>query len=554
MKRNNFNLLLLTLLIVLFISCDTAFLDPVINGEDDAIKVDWSGEVKLPAGNLTYTVSELFDELGASDFGTNSTEELKLSHSQSFSSAGQDNSAFDVDVPNTTISSTINTPITAVDISPGTFPFTITGSVPPELQGKSQSNQVVHDLQLTQELTEASLNSGTMTITFNSTFDANVTLSLNIPSFTKKSNNATYSESVTLNGAGTTSFNVNLNEYNADFTHNGTDFNNTTNRVVLNLNAAFDFYVGGVINSTDKITYDAVLAGAGTEVVYGDFKQEAFSVSNQPINLDFFDNFGDGDVDFSNAKMTITATNDFGFPIGIDLSNIVAVGSGSNVALTYDGNGTQANNFIIDGVTNFGDSEKITSVTLNSTNSNIVNLLKAKPTSINLNVAGTANPESATGNSNFYATSNNGLNVELTISFDDVSLNKSIEFDNGGDLEDVNSMGLSVSVENKIPLSGNVVLVFKNNSNQTLHTETLQAFKAANVNASGESDGIAVDSNFSINLDKTEINNISNATKVDVTLTLDLPDGEDTVQIKGTDEVTIYIGASVDANFSTEDN
>ena len=71
-----------------------------------------------------------------------------------------------------------------------------------------------------------------------------------------------------------------------------------------------------------------------------DFKQKgvSFSFSSQSLNpIDFFDSFGQGAVTFANPKMKIKASNGYGFPIGVDLSNIRAVNQTSSLNLRYDG-------------------------------------------------------------------------------------------------------------------------------------------------------------------------------------------------------------------------
>ncbi|WP_139958513.1 hypothetical protein [Flavicella sediminum] len=542
-------------------SCDVSYLDKDI---DD---ITWDGSVRIPAGTLTYTVSELFQELGSDEFDSASTEELSFSYTESFSNATGSNTTFDV--PSKTISSSVSTPVTAADLASigETFPYTITEQIAtpggpmdnPLIGTQSDSDQVVYDLALDQDITGASFDGGTMSIDFESTFDAEVTLTIEIPSFTKKSDDAIYSKTVVFSGAGTETVVITLNEYNANFTHNGTDFEEgIVNKVVMNLDAEFEFSAGNTLNEADKISYEAVLADIGTEVIYGDFKQEEFSLSSQSISLSFFDNFGEGDVSFTSPKMKLTATSKYGFPLGIDLSEIVATGNGNTTNLEYDGDSGIANMLIIDEVANFGDADKVTNRTLNTTNSNIRDLLEAKPTEIALNISGIANPINGSPNTNFYAKStvatDKDINVNLTISFDDVTFNKDIDFDNGDDLDDFTDIKLSIGVENKIPLKGSIVLDFKNSSNQITHTESITAFNAANVNQTGSSDGVAVVSNFDIELSSSEIDAIKDSETIEVRLTLDLPSGEDSVTLHGSDELKLFIGAVVDAEITSDDN
>ena len=537
-----------------FISCDVSYISD--NEIDD---FTWDGGVKVPLGFINYSVSEIFTDLGSEDFASDSTEEFSFSYTESFSS--QNNDSFNVSIDDVTIQDELSSPITSAQLAEigESFPYTITpqigGVANPLIDTFGGSNQTVFDLDLSQEMTGATLNGGTMSVVLTSTSDAVTEVSLEIPSFTKKSDDSIFSETITIPANGQNSINVNLDEYNADFTNDGTGTGKTVNTVIVNLQASFTFSAGNVIEENDDISFDIALAGLSYDAIFGDFKKEAFNVSASSIDLgDFFDNFSDADVNFENIQMDITVTNDFGFPIGLDLSSIKGVGGASATSLSYDGDESLANTLIIDEVENFGDAARVTSRTLDNSNSNIAMLLEEKPTALQFNLSGSANPLSGTtANRNFYASDNSGLSAEIKISFDKISLTKEVEFD-GSALEDLNSASLVAAVENRIPLGGDILLEFKNGSGQVVHTESVNAFNPADVNAQGESDGVAKNNNFSIELSSAEIESIISAETIDVKVTFVLPTGEDTVNLKGTDELSITVGLEASANISGDNN
>ena len=166
------------LCLVLFIfglsaSCDVSYLDKDI--ED----ISWDGDVKIPAGFINYNLSEIFDDLGSSNLTPTSTEEFSFSYTETFS--GQNNDSFNVRIDDTSIDSSIESPITANDLTAigETFPYTITqeiapGIINPLIGSYSRENQKIHDLGLTQEITGVEFNEGNMSITFTSTVDANI--------------------------------------------------------------------------------------------------------------------------------------------------------------------------------------------------------------------------------------------------------------------------------------------------------------------------------------------------------------------------------------------
>lgn len=536
----------------LILSCDVSYLDKEI---DD---ITWEGNLKIPAGFVNYSLSEIFDDLGSSSFNATSTEEFSFSYTESFS--GESDDSFNVDIVDTSIESSISSPITSGDLAAigETFPYIITptiAGIPNPLIGtQSTTNQKIHDLKLSQELTGTEFNGGSLVITFTSTADADLNISINIPSFIKKSDQSAYTETINISGRTTKTITINLDEYNADFTNDGTNSNSTYNKVVINVEAYFTYVAGNEIDENDEITYEATLTNVKYEVIYGDFKQASFNVSSNTIDLGgFFDNFSEGNISFDNVAMAINVKNDYGFPISMDLSSVRGISQNSSLNLNYTGNSSLSNTIIINEVENFGDEERITNTVLDDTNSNITSLLESKPTSLEFNISGMVNPiDDGNPNENFYAANNNGLNAEVVIDFDKVSLDKELEFDGAEDLDDFNYIKLLVNVENKIPLTGGLLIEFKDNNNQIVHSETINAFLAANVDQSGQSDGVAVLSDFQIELNRNEILQITNATKINIRATLQLPNGRDSVMIKGSDNLNVSVAIEANASITSD--
>ena len=109
-----------------------------------------------------------------------------------------------------------------------------------------------------------------------------------------------------------------------------------------------------------------------------------------------------------------------------------------------------------------------------------------------------------------------------------------------------------MNVENKIPLTGGLLIEFKDNNNQIVHSETINAFLAANVDQSGQSDGVAVLSDFQIELNRNEILQITNATKINIRATLQLPNGRDSVMIKGSDNLNVSVAIEANASITSD--
>ena len=539
-------LCLIILLTHLLFSCDLSYLDKEI--EDTS----WDGNIKIPVGFINYNLSEMFNDLGNNSLGPTSIEEFSFNYTKTFT--GENNTAFNVEIANFTVEGNIESPINDADLSASgeSSPYTITqeispGIINPLIGTYKEVSQVIYDLNLSQEITDIAFAGGILNIIFNSTVsNTNTAITIKIPSLTKKSDDSEYTRSANITGENEETISIDLNDYNANLTNDGTGTGNTNNKMVVNVNASLTYTAGDIIDTDDNISYEVKFSSISYDVIEGDFKQEPFSLSSESIDLgDFFDNFSGDNVTFDNTKMTINILNDYGFPIGIDLSSVEAISTNSSVNLNYTGTDPSLpNTIIIDGVTNFGDDEVISNITLNNSNSNIDSLLESNPTSIEFNLSGISNPiDDGIINENFYASSNNGFEAEVSIGFDKVNLNEEIVFNPDEDFKKFQNIKIVTSVENKIPLTGNLLLEFKNSANQIIHTESLNAFNSANLDpSSGQSDGVAVLSNFEINLNENEINNIINTEKINIKVTLQLPEGESSVMIKGSDELNVRVG------------
>ena len=539
-------LCLIILLTHLLFSCDLSYLDKEI--EDTS----WDGNIKIPVGFINYNLSEMFNDLGNNSLGPTSIEEFSFNYTKTFT--GENNTAFNVEIANFTVEGNIESPINDADLSAigESSPYTITqeispGIINPLIGTYKEVSQVIYDLNLSQEITDIAFAGGILNIIFNSTVsNTNTAITIKIPSLTKKSDDSEYTRSANITGENEETISIDLNDYNANLTNDGTGTGNTNNKMVVNVNASLTYTAGDIIDTDDNISYEVKFSSISYDVIEGDFKQEPFSLSSESIDLgDFFDNFSGDNVTFDNTKMTINILNDYGFPIGIDLSSVEAISTNSSVNLNYTGTDPSLpNTIIIDGVTNFGDDEVVSNITLDNSNSNIDSLLESNPTSIEFNLSGISNPiDDGIINENFYASSNNGFEAEVSIGFDKVNLIEEIDFNTDEDFEEFQNIKIVTSVENKIPLTGDLILEFKNSANEIIHTESFNAFNAANIDpSSGESDGVAVLSNFEINLDKNEINSLVNTEKINIKVTLQLPDGESSVTVKGSDELNVRVG------------
>jgi hypothetical protein len=547
MKKTRLFGLSAIILASIFSSCDLSYFD------NDIEDFTWEGGVNLPVGHATYTLSELFDELEVEELDEDTDGNFSFTYTESIN--GGDDSAFNATVPDETIGPKTITPPIALPTDPFIIPADLNENV---------EDQLEKTFTVSKELTGAEFNDGKLIFDFDSSFESLIKITVSIPSLIGFTN-------VVYNlPADNGTHEINLNLYDANFTHDGTDYNTAVvNNFVVDLVAEFKFKTGETVNGSDKIIYSAKIQDASTDAVYGDFKQEAFSIDNNTIDLDFFNDFGDG-ITFEDASMTIAATNGYGFPIGIDVSGITGdkgVGT-TSTALTYtsdddDELAAGSDYIIFNGITTYsaGAAAVVTSTTLDKDNSNINALLSSAPTRFNLNVSGKANPVLAGTNENFYATTNDGLSVDvtvdvpLTVKFADVTISQDdIELDLGEDIDDLNEIALNVTTINNIPLSGSIDLIFKENGNANGLTKSIPIFKAAPTDANGKSNG-STNATNTINFTFSEMELLKQATEIglDITFNSDTETNTDAVKLNGSDKIKLILNAVVDVEITADD-
>lgn len=546
---------LLLLCTILISSCGISYFD-------NEIEMKWDGDVKMPIGSINYTLSDLFQELDVNDINENSEGNLSLKYIESIS--GDENTTFNVVIEDLSTSLEIKSPLTPAifDAAGVSSPHIIAlaeiapGVPNPLIRTEKLSEQEVYKFELSRDLEGASFNGGELTLNIVSTFSIDVNMTIEIPSLTTKSVNATTYQTTQIIKDTETQLKIPLENYNIDFTHNGINFEQATNNIVINFIAEFDFKLGDTVKDNDKISLSANLTGAKTEVIYGDFKQESFSFSSESLFIDFFDNFGQGNVRFANPKMKISASNGYGFPVGVNLSKIKAKNNTSSLNLRYDGDQNQEDIMIFDGIKTYSSTadSQITEKIIDNTNSNFSDLLSLKPKEIELDIIGNANPINSIPNSNFYAPINNGfqakieIDVPLKVKFENIILTKSIEFNNGEDIEDIENFILVLNTENSIPLSGRLEVIFLNNDLELNVSKSFVTFDAADIDSNGKSEGYKSTST-EITFSENDLEKIKTATTIDLKCTLNSPDDKNEVTLLGPNDLVVKVATKANIKF-----
>ena len=368
--------------------------------------------------------------------------------------------------------------------------------------------------------------------------------------------------------------------------------NNNSNTISITSSMTLMVQDGDEFNDTSGIDYDINFSNMVIKSAEGDFKQSAFNVSSQSFDMDFFNEIGEGSLIFEEPILKLSATNEYGFPIGIKLEGISTDATSNNI-LEINAQGIDPSDNIAENTDTAtagdyyamiaaGSNTAVSSeITLNSNNSNLAALLNEKPTQFILNVAGTSNPNSTTTNSNFFNISNTmSVNVDvelpLHVTFDDVTFNPDpIELDLGDDIQDnAKKLSLRVATKNTIPFNGTINMDFVDENENVLFSKTIQAIVAAPVDANGfstytlDADNNLKDANnntvnahvpmngndFAVTFNESEINLLGDAVNVNLSIVFDTDSNGDgtatAVKVKSTDQVRIDLALRGDLKLS----
>jgi len=249
--------------------------------------------------------------------------------------------------------------------------------------------------------------------------------------------------------------------------------------------------------------------------IFGELGTETFNTAVSNTTFDFFDVLSSGTFELDNPKATIYFDNTFGVAANLDLNNIWV--ENSLGAKRVQGT-IMANPVVIDGITydQLG-TKNTTSVEINSSNSNLADLIKDIPKSITSGFSGTANGIS--GKEFVMDTSHIDVNLKLELPFSGkiigLTADKNYSFDGTG-LENVKNVTLEMNSTNELPFEIALQIYFLDSLGNTV--ETLFNNNSVILEASDNAaDGTVITpgkNTTEIILNETQLNNMSGATQI----------------------------------------
>lgn len=357
------------------------------------------------------------------------------------------------------------------------------------------------------------LKSGSIDYSINYDIKEDANLTIELP-YAKK-NNVAFSEVISINSdnvnATVVSGSFDLTGYDFDLTANSTAMNTVKARIVADIISS---NIPVPFTSTDGVSADLTLSGLEIEFLDGDLGSQVFSLDADTVDFSFDELDIDAEITLSDPRIDLTITNAFGMELGADLSNIVAMNDEQTLSLTGLGNVT------IGAPTygNFDDSVK-TVISINSTTTNIDDILSINPTALVFGMSGNTNP--GTGPFNNFITDESYFSVAMDVQIplhggvSGFQLIDTLDFPTEA-FKNVLVGTIKTDITNEFPVDVDVQAYFVDDNYTILDSlkETkIQVLQASSVDVDGE---LSSPTNFQENIELTEekVENIKNATKI----------------------------------------
>jgi hypothetical protein len=363
------------------------------------------------------------------------------------------------------------------------YSFSVTGSLPygTDAVAPPYSFNTSFTTPNGERLDELFVKSGLMRFVISSSdMNQNATIRISIPSATLSG--IPFQKDINYSFGMTTTASLDLTGYKIVFDNSGSNVNSLaiTYQVTVHgtgnpNNSPYNFSMG---ESFENLKYSKLI---------GDFKQHAFILNNDTVEVRINNNNFSGHIDFENPKAHFYIQNSFGMPIALNLSSFR---SKSYVNPPYDVNITGITNPIVISYPNFsqiGDSA-LTQIHLDKTNSNINDAINTAPKLFIVDVAGLSNPAGGT-NTNF-VTDKSAFNVNMEIELPlygkswDFIVQDTLNVNFGIDLDNVKKIYFRINTQNAFPAEARMQVYFIDPDNiiiDSLMTPLQQVVAAAPV-------------------------------------------------------------------------
>lgn len=294
-----------------------------------------------------------------------------------------------------------------------------------------------------------------------------------------------------------------------------------------------------------------LLSGLKYSYAEGYLGNQLYEVGRDTIFIDFFNNWISGNIFFEEPALRLTAFNSFGFPLDAKLNSIDILTIDNNVLPLQS-------QFITDGIeVNYPSfnqiGETITTVfDFNNSNSNIQQLLSAKPIAIDYNLDGESNPEIDTTILGFM-TDTSFFKVQMEAELPiygaamDFEVQDTIELDLREYEDSAASAEFKIISKNNLPVSVNLQLYFSDGNTvfDSLFVPAQNILESAIVDANGYVTSASEKTTFAP-IDETRFKHLTQATKMIFKTTFNTyNNGNTPVRVLAGQNVDLRVGMKV---------
>ena len=300
-----------------------------------------------------------------------------------------------------------------------------------------------------------------------------------------------------------------------------------------------------------KVNY---IAGNGTgwkyETIDAVWDNAFFDLKEDAIEIDVFDNWVAGDINLADPRITIEIDNSFGFATRVRVNKLEVIttsGEKINLESTLLNSG-----FSLDYPTlqEKGTSKK-TILTFDRTNSNIDEILNARPIRVEYDLIAEVNPESSSDLGFVMDDSEIATTVKVEIPIYGTAKGFTIENETDIDLEDFDNIEeaeFKIITNNAIPLDFDIQMYFVDANQQVIDSLFVLPYnilKAAAVDANGNVTTNSMVEDF-IDITASRFDILRQSEKLLIQAAFSTyNDGQDAVRILSTQELDVKLGVKV---------
>jgi hypothetical protein len=254
-------------------------------------------------------------------------------------------------------------------------------------------------------LTTLRLSAGTITYDISSGIKEDIELDFTLPYATN--GGVPFSQTINLNSDNATDTeqqgSFDLSGYELDLTAGGTGTN------VLAADIVARIVSSGVpvpFSLSDGVSFELSFGDITIDYLEGNIGTQTFDLPEDTIALGMDTLLPDVAIIIADPRISLTLTNSFGIPLGIDFSDITALKDGSDLSLTG-----LSDPFTIGAPSTNGDSVQ-TEININNSTTNISDLLSFKPAQLVFGLSGSTNPNGPTTN---FLSGESGVAISLAV-------------------------------------------------------------------------------------------------------------------------------------------